>query len=276
MWFHHMGSRNLALNVIPFSCLGCVTLLFQGVAAIRIEDDVRDLYFDPQFWVQHTSFWTVVTSPSLSARTNIYSGCIWHQFAFIILLWSTVHHVIHVISEFQKFQMLFHLIQGYRVSLGDMAGAMILVFASSAGTYRIFFSAHICLGTMDNSLDLWSWIEVDDSWDTSLMSSLPWPSWPKSAPLQREPLPQGPRLILPSQVSVCVHVHVPLRDVRGSLHLSGIQVFRDSRFASRFFILSTSTVLHGCYWYFSRVQPIADPLAECTCESELDDFPTEL
>ena len=52
---------------------------------------------------------------------------------------------------------------------------------------------HIGIGVMDNSIDEWSLVQsVEGSWDTSSVIS---------PPLQREPLPQGPRLVSPFQVS---------------------------------------------------------------------------
>ena len=61
---------------------------------------------------------------------------------------------------------------------------------------------HIGIGVMDNSMDVWSLVQsVESSWDTSLVISPPLQSRPKSAPLQHEPLPQGPRLVSPFQVS---------------------------------------------------------------------------
>ena len=64
------------------------------------------------------------------------------------------------------------------------------------------FSAQFGFGTMDNSLDLWSLVEdLDTTPDTNVMRSLPLPSRPKSAPLQRDHQPPGPRLASPFQVS---------------------------------------------------------------------------
>ena len=61
---------------------------------------------------------------------------------------------------------------------------------------------HIGIGVMDNSIDEWSLVQsVEGSWDTSSVISPPLQFRPKSAPLQREPLPQGPRLVSPFQVS---------------------------------------------------------------------------
>ena len=61
---------------------------------------------------------------------------------------------------------------------------------------------HIGIGVMDNSMDGWSLVQsVEGSWDTSSVISPPLQFRPKSAPLQRESLPQGPRLVSPFQVS---------------------------------------------------------------------------
>ena len=61
---------------------------------------------------------------------------------------------------------------------------------------------HIGTGVMDNSIDEWSLVQsVEGSWDTSSVISPPLQFRPKSAPLQREPLPQGPGLVSPFQVS---------------------------------------------------------------------------
>jgi hypothetical protein len=61
---------------------------------------------------------------------------------------------------------------------------------------------HIGIGVMDNFLDEWSLVQSGEgSWDTSSVISPPLQFRPKSAPLQREPLPQGPRLVSPFQVS---------------------------------------------------------------------------
>ena len=51
---------------------------------------------------------------------------------------------------------------------------------------------HIGIGVMDNSMDEWSLVQsVEGSWDTSSVISPPLQFRPKSASLQREPLPQG-------------------------------------------------------------------------------------
>ena len=64
------------------------------------------------------------------------------------------------------------------------------------------FSAPFGFGTMDNSLALWSRLEdLDTTLDTNLGSSLPLPSRPNSAPLQRDHQLQGHRLASPFQVS---------------------------------------------------------------------------
>ena len=64
------------------------------------------------------------------------------------------------------------------------------------------FSAQFGFGTMDTSLDLWSLVEdLDTTPDTNVVRSLPLPSRPKSAPLQRDHQPPGPRLASPFQVS---------------------------------------------------------------------------
>ena len=61
---------------------------------------------------------------------------------------------------------------------------------------------HIGMGVMDNFLDEWSLVQSGEgSWDTSSVISPPLQFRPKSAPLQREPLPQGPRMVSPFQVS---------------------------------------------------------------------------
>ena len=67
---------------------------------------------------------------------------------------------------------------------------------------RGIVAIHIGIGVMDNSMDGWSLVQsVEGSWDTSSVISPPLQSRPKSAPLQRAPLHQGPRLVSPFQVS---------------------------------------------------------------------------
>lgn len=75
------------------------------------------------------------------------------------------------------------------------------VFTGNLATLNRF-SPQFGIGTMDDSLDLWSVVEdLDSVRDTSLGSSLPLPSGPTSAPQQRELPPQGPHLASPFQVS---------------------------------------------------------------------------
>ena len=78
------------------------------------------------------------------------------------------------------------------------------------------FSAQFGFGTMDTSLDLWSLVEdLDTTPDTNVVRSLPLPSRPKSAPLQRDHQPPGPRLASPFQVSDLVSRPVSLMGSSG-------------------------------------------------------------
>ena len=71
--------------------------------------------------------------------------------------------------------------------------------AKPGHTGHSYVVTHIVIGVMDNSLDEWSLVHsVESSWDKS---SPPLQFRPESAPLQRESLPQGPRLVSPFQVS---------------------------------------------------------------------------
>ena len=104
-----------------------------------------------------------------------------------------------------RFHTFSHLIWGYRAVPGGPGrhgwSIDLGVFTVSLDFWNSF-SAQFGFGTMDNSLDLWSLVEdLDTTPDTNVMRSLPLPSRPKSAPLQRDHQPPGPRLASPFQVS---------------------------------------------------------------------------
>ena len=86
---------------------------------------------------------------------------------------------------------------------------------------RGIVAIHIGIGVMDNSMDGWSLVQsVEGPWDTSSVISPPLQSRPKSAPLQRAPLHQGPRLVSPFQVSA---LHPVVTSVMGGSGQSSAQ-----------------------------------------------------
>ena len=83
-----------------------------------------------------------------------------------------------------------------------MAGASISRFFTVSLDFLNNFSTQFGSGMMDDSRALWSLVEgLDTTQDTNLVSSLPLPSRPNSAPLQRDHQPLGLCLASPFQVS---------------------------------------------------------------------------
>ena len=100
-------------------------------------------------------------------------------------LYHGTHHLIWIVDRV-----------GNRVAgVSQPADVQILVVRGIAAT-------HIGLGEMDNFLDEWSLVQgVEGYWDTTSAISTRLQFKPQSAPLQREPLGQGPRLVSQFQVS---------------------------------------------------------------------------
>ena len=98
------------------------------------------------------------------------------------------------------------ILQGYpfsNVDLGvpSLAGVIYPVNLQSL-VIRSIAAIFIGIGVMENSISAWSSVQsVEGSWDPSSMLSPLLRFRPKSVQLQREHLPQGPRLVSQFQVS---------------------------------------------------------------------------
>ena len=120
-----------------------------------------------------------------------------HRFRILYLQ----HHLYHWIPH-----QIWKILQGHQsphvaLVVRSVAGVILPVDVRSLVIQGIVV-IHIGIGVMDNFLDEWSLVQSGEgSWDTSSVISPPLQFRPKSAPLQREPLPQGPRLVSPFQVS---------------------------------------------------------------------------
>ena len=119
-------------------------------------------------------------------RARLTVGDVWHLLRVVLRLLAV-----------QDINMSIQISHIFSLDLGIPGGPGRHGWSIDLGVFTVSldfwnrFSSQFGSGTMDDSLDLWSLLEdVDTGQDTKLGSSLPLPSRPKSAPLQRDHPPQ--------------------------------------------------------------------------------------